>query len=310
MKVRNALAAAVGSVGATALANRLLTTQAEGFEPYLDGDQGTYRWRGFDVGYSELGDPEDDDVLLMHGLSAAASNHEFAAIAESLAEQYHVIAPDLPGFGHSDRPPLLYSGSLYTTFVKDAIDDLTDDPIVVASSLTAAYVAQAADDVDVSEYVLVCPTASTVGERKVWLRALIRSPVVGQGLFNLLVSKRGLAYFQDDHGYYDMDNYTQAVQEYEWLTAHQPGARFAPASFASGFLNVDDDMGELLGSLDAPVTLVWGRNSDLLPLSKGRSLAEDADAGLVVFDKATLLPHTEHPEQFVDLITDGVPVEQ
>jgi len=40
------------------------------------------------------------------------------------------------------------------------------------------------------------------------------------------------------------------------------------------------------------------------------TIAEDADAGLVVFDKATLLPHTEHPEQFVDLITDGVPVEQ
>jgi pimeloyl-ACP methyl ester carboxylesterase len=310
MKVRNALAAAVGSVGATALANRLLTTQAEGFEPYLGGDQGTYRWRGFDVAYAELGDPESEDVILLHGISAAAGNHEFAEIAESLAEQYHVIAPDLPGFGHSDRPPLLYSGSLYTTFVKDAIDDLTDDPIVVASSLTAAYVADAADGVDVSEYVLVCPTESTVGDQKVWLRALIRSPVIGQGLFNLLVSKRGLAYFQNDHGYYDMDNYTDDIHEYEWVTAHQPGARFAPASFASGFLNVDEDMGELLADTEAPVTLVWGRNSDLLPLSRGRSLAEDADAGLVVFDKATLLPHTEHPEQFVDLITNGVPVEQ
>jgi pimeloyl-ACP methyl ester carboxylesterase len=309
MNVRKALAATAGTVGATAVANRLLATQAGEFSPYLDGDEGTYRWRGFDVSYAELGDPEDDDILLFHGLSAAAANHEFAGVAESLAEQYHVIAPDLPGFGHSDRPPLLYSSSLYTTFVKDAIEDLADEPLVVASSLTGSYVAHAASEVSVDELVLVCPTDTTVGDRNVWLRALLRSPVVGQGIFNLLVSNRGLKHFQSDHGYYDMDKYTQEVHEYEWLTAHQSGARFAPASFVGGFLDSEDDLGDLLDELDVPVTLVWGRNAELLALSQGRRLAEEADAGLVVFDKAKLLPHAEHPDQFVDLITDEVPVE-
>lgn len=310
MKLRNALAAVAGTVGATALANRLLASQAEQFEPFLDGDEGTYRWRGFDVAYTELGDPEDEDVLLFHGISAASSNHEFAGVAERLAEDYHVIAPDLPGFGHSDRPPLLYSDSLYTTFVRDAIEEFGDEPIVVASGLSGSYVARAAGDVDVAELVLVCPTDTTMGDgRRVWLRALFRSPVVGQGLFNLVVSKPGLSYFQSDHGYFDMDNYTAEVREYEWITAHQPGARFAPASFVSGFLDSEADLGDVLSETDVPVTLVWGRNSELLSLSRGRRLAEEGDTGFVVFDRAKLLPHTEHPEQFVETVTEEVAVE-
>ncbi len=310
MKLRNALAAAVGTVGGTALANRLLTSRADEFEPFLDGDQGTYRWRGFDVAYTELGDPENDDVLLFHGISAASSNHEFAGVAEELAEEYHVIAPDLPGFGHSDRPPLLYSSSLYTTFVRDAIEEFGDGPTVVASGLTGAYAAAAAEESDIEKLVLICPTDTSMGDRRVWVRALFRSPVAGQGLFNLLVSNPGLSYFQSDHGYYDMEKYTDEVREYEWLTAHQPGARFAPASFISGFLDPEDDLADLLLDVDVPVTLVWGRNSELLSLSRGRRLAEEVDAGLVVFDRAKLLPHTEHPGQFVDVVTDELTVER
>jgi pimeloyl-ACP methyl ester carboxylesterase len=311
MNIRKALAVTVGSLGATALGNRLLASQAADFEPLLDGDQGTYRWRGFDVAYAELGDPEADDLLLFHGISAAASNHEFSAVAEALSEEYHVIAPDLPGFGHSDRPPLLYSDSLYTTFVGDAIDDLTDDePVVVASSLTGAYAGRAVEDTDVEKLVLVCPTDTTAGSRRVWLRALLRSPVVGEGLFNLLVSKPALRYFQSDHGYHDVDNYTDELLAYEWLAAHQPDARFAPASFVAGFLDPDEDLADVLAAVDAPVTLVWGRNTDMLPLSEGRDIAERADTGLVVFDRAKLLPHAEHPDQFVDVINEEIPVEQ
>ncbi|MFC7074016.1 alpha/beta fold hydrolase [Halovenus rubra] len=303
MKLRNTLAAVAGSVGATALANRLLASRAEQFTPFLDGDHGTYRWRGFDVAYTELGDPEDDDIILFHGINAASSNHEFAGVAQELAEQYHVIAPDLPGFGQSDRPPLMYSESLYTTFVTDVLEEFGDEPLVVASGLSGSYVAKAAQTVAVDELLLACPTDTTMGDRQVWLRGLARSPILGQGLFNLMVSNRGLEYFQSDHGYYNMEQYTDDVKQYEWLSAHQPGARFAPASFVSGFLDPDEDLGDMLSTVDVPVTLFWGRNSDLLPLSRGRQLAKEVDAGFVVFDRAKLLPHTEHPEQFVETLT-------
>jgi len=311
MKLRNVLAGAVGAAGATALANRLLASRAGQLQPFLDGDRGTYRWRGFDVAYTEAGDPEAQDLLLFHGINAAASSHEFYRIFDALSEQYHVIAPDLPGFGGSDRPPLLYSASLYETFVADAIADLADEPpVVVASSLTGSYAATAARECGVAELHLICPTDTSMGGRRRWLRALVRSPVVGETIHNLVVSKPSLRYFHDDHGYDDIEKLTAEVLDYEWQTGHQPGARFAPASFLAGFLDPEADLGDTLAGLDVPVTLVWGREADITPLSAGRDLARQADARLVVFDDALLLPHVEHPAEFVGVVSGDLGTER
>jgi pimeloyl-ACP methyl ester carboxylesterase len=312
MKLRKALGVAAGTVGATAVANRLLRSRAGGFEPFLDGTQREYRWRGFDIGYTEAGDPDDPDLILFHGINAAGSSHEFHTVFHRLAEDYHVLAPDLPGFGHSDRPPLLYSASLLTTFVRDFVADNTEDATVVASSLTGAYAAAAAREVDVAELVLICPTDTSMGDRNVWVRSLLRSPLVGQAVYNLIVSKPSIRYFHEDHGYYDMDNLTDAVVDYEWTSGHQPGARFAPASFVSGFLDPEEELGDVLADLDVPVTLVWGTEADITPLSMGRDLAEQANAKLVSIDQSLLLPHVEHPAEFVDIVrgTATVSVEE
>lgn len=303
MKLRNVVGVAAGTVGLTVLANRLLSRSGDGFEPFLPGESHTYRWRGFDVSYVEAGDPENQDLVLLHGVNAAASNHEYHAVFEQLAEEYHVISPDLPGFGHSDRPPLLYSASLLTNFVSDFLADKSEDPVVVASSLTGTYAALAARDVPVKRLVLVAPTDSTMGDRRGWRRSVLRSPLFGQTVFNLLVSKPSLRRFHRDHGYADLDNLTPDVLDYEWTTSHQPGARFAPASFVTGFLDPDESLGDVLEALDVPITLVWGRDADISPVEDARVLAEEADARLLVFGDSQLLPHVEHPDQFVEVVS-------
>jgi len=304
MKLRNVAAALAGGIGLAAASNRVLAARAEELGPALQvGSSETYRWRGFDVGYTEAGDPEDPDLVLCHGINAAGSSHEFRPVVEELAEQYHVLAPDLPGFGHSDRPPLLYSGSLYETFLADFLGDLAaDDATVVGSGLTGAYVGLAAAEVPVGELILICPTDETMGDRRVWVRSLLRAPLVGQALFNAIVSERSMRYFHQDHGYYDLDNLTDETLAYEWRSAHQEGARFAPASFVSGFLDPENSLSEALAALDVPITLVWGEDADITPLADGRLLADEGDATLVVFSDSLLLPHVEHPDEFVNVV--------
>jgi pimeloyl-ACP methyl ester carboxylesterase len=304
MKLRTVVGGVVGAIGGTAVVNRLLQRQADEFEPFLSGTHRTYRWRGFDIGVTEAGDPDDPDLVLLHGINAAASGHEFHAVFEQLTEQYHVLAPDLPGYGQSDRPPLLYSASLLTTFAEDLLSDEADNPTVVASSLSGSYAAVAANETDIDELVLICPTDSSMGDRNVIRRSLLRSPVLGEALFNCIVSKPSIRHFHADHGYYSMDNLTDDVVDYEWQSGHQPGARFAPASFVSGFLDPDAELGETLAGLDVPITLVWGEDADITPLADGRELAEQSDAKLVSFGDSLLLPHVEHPEQFVELLED------
>ena len=57
---------------------------------------------GLKLFYREAGDPARPTVLLLHGFPSAS--HMFRDLIPELAGRYHVIAPDLPGFGMSERP--------------------------------------------------------------------------------------------------------------------------------------------------------------------------------------------------------------
>ena len=57
---------------------------------------------GFNVFYREAGSPDASAILLLHGFPSAS--HMFRDLMPRLADRFHVIAPDLPGFGQSDMP--------------------------------------------------------------------------------------------------------------------------------------------------------------------------------------------------------------
>jgi pimeloyl-ACP methyl ester carboxylesterase len=308
MRLRRVLAGAVGGLALAEAANRILASRADELPPALAGEQRYYRWRGFDVAYTEAGDPEDPDLVCLHGPHAAASTAEFDAVFDALADHYHVIAPDLPGFGCSDRPPVAYTSTLYESFIVDFLADEADNPVVLGSSLAGGWAAAAAatEHADVSRLVLVCPTADT-GPLRPWVRTLFRSPVVGTALFNALVSKPSLRAFDERDAFYRAANVTDELADYQWRTSHQPNARFAPASFVSGYLDPTVNLDRELAERDCPVTLVWGREATVTPLSEGRELAEEADTRLVVLDDTRLLPHAEQPEAFLEAVRKDLP---
>ncbi|TWB32104.1 alpha/beta fold hydrolase [Nitrospirillum bahiense] len=57
---------------------------------------------GLKVFYREAGDATRPTVLLLHGFPSAS--HMFRDLIPELAGQYHVVAPDLPGFGQTEQP--------------------------------------------------------------------------------------------------------------------------------------------------------------------------------------------------------------
>jgi pimeloyl-ACP methyl ester carboxylesterase len=57
---------------------------------------------GFQLFYREAGDPARPTVLLLHGFPSAS--HMFRDLIPELADRYHVVAPDLPGFGMTEQP--------------------------------------------------------------------------------------------------------------------------------------------------------------------------------------------------------------
>jgi len=58
---------------------------------------------GFKVFYREAGPADAAKLLLLHGFRSAG--HMFRDLIPQLADSFHIVAPDLPGFGQSDMPP-------------------------------------------------------------------------------------------------------------------------------------------------------------------------------------------------------------
>src|SRR5271170_2995448 len=57
---------------------------------------------GFNVFYREAGPKDGPTILLLHGFPS--SSHMFRDLIPLLADRFHLVAPDLPGFGQSDMP--------------------------------------------------------------------------------------------------------------------------------------------------------------------------------------------------------------
>ncbi|MGV1791884.1 alpha/beta fold hydrolase [Rhizobium sp. A37_96] len=86
---------------------------------------------GVKVFYREAGSPGAAKLLLLHGFPS--SSHMFRDLIPLLADRYHIIAPDLPGFGQSDAP----KGSNTFDSIAGTIDRFTE---IVGFDRYAVYV--------------------------------------------------------------------------------------------------------------------------------------------------------------------------
>lgn len=71
-------------------------------EPHEQVHYRTVKVDGLDVFYREAGPKDAPTVLLLHGFPT--SSHMFRDLIPALADKYHVVAPDYPGFGYSSMP--------------------------------------------------------------------------------------------------------------------------------------------------------------------------------------------------------------
>ena len=85
--------AGLGAVGVTAPVSVTHVTTAH---KYIDVN-------GVKIFYREAGPASAPAILLLHGFPS--SSREFDTLIPLLADRYHLVAPDYPGFGHSDAPP-------------------------------------------------------------------------------------------------------------------------------------------------------------------------------------------------------------
>ncbi|MFO0235127.1 MAG: alpha/beta fold hydrolase [Burkholderiales bacterium] len=251
-------------------------------------------------------------VLLVHSINAAASAYEVRPAFEAIARTRRAFAPDLPGFGCSERGDRRYDVARYVAAVEDALDAIAEEcgdaPVdVLALSLSSEFAARVATTRPARIRTLTMVTPTGLDRRSASLRAppgtdrevpgvyrFVSQRLWSQALFDGLTSRPSVRYFlQRTWGSKAID---EGLWNYSWTTAHQPGARFAPLAFLSGRL-FSKDIRDVYERLAVPVWVPHGTRGDFKDFSGADWTASRLNWRLQPFESGAL-PHFEHPAAF------------
>jgi pimeloyl-ACP methyl ester carboxylesterase len=256
---------------------------------------------------------EGSPVLLLHSINAAASACEILPPFEHAMRSSRVYAPDLPGYGFSDRSPRRYDIALFCAAVRDMLDVIDADqsrkqPVdALALSLSAEFLARVATEEPerFRSLTLVTPTGFRRGSERLrgapgasrevrGLYPVLTFPLWARALFGSLVTRASIRYFLKRT--FGSDQVDEGLVDYACQTTHQPGAQHAPFAFLSGRL-FSADIRAVYERLRAPVWLAHGTRGDFRDFSEANWLQQRTNWTVQPFDTGAMI-YFERPALF------------
>jgi len=300
-----------GAVGVAAITNKILEAQAGVLDTVLSGEERRFPWKYGDIFYQVKGDREARPLLLIHGFGPGASSFEWRKNFDTLAEQFHVYAIDLLGYGISDRPRINYTAETFVDligdFVREAIGRQT---IVVAHGLPGAYViANAYRRPQLFERLMLVTPSMTMlqevvpGSTHAALKFILRAPIAGPFIYNMLTRRSAIRSLYGKQGYYNPELITDQLVNHTYSSAHQANSHLPMASLLSNHLNMD--VYESLARLQQPIVAVWGREGVLTPIEAADTFKRvNPKIEVRMLDRASQQPQDEQAGQFNNLVRE------
>ncbi len=238
-------------------------------------------------------------VLLIHGFFAWSFT--WRENLPVLAREFRCLAPDLRGWGLSQRHP---KGQISLGAQADLLAGLMDHlglkrAVLVGHSMGGEVALRFAlhHPDRLQGLVLVAPSALVRRRRMAAERYLLRLPIIAPLFVRGAVLNRRFAVRSLRGGYFHQERVTDdAISGYH-LPARLSGS-------ARTFLAVlrDADFGAAaarIHQVQHRTLIIWGENDPWVPLAHGERLtAELPNSRLVVFPECGHLPHEEYPERF------------
>lgn len=219
--------------------------------------------------YHEAGDPDAETVVLLHGGGPGASSwSNFSRNIAVLAEKFHVLAVDQPGYGFSDKHTEHEQYNLYSaTALRNLLDHLgVERAALVGNSLGGGTAVRFALDTPdrAGRLVLMGPGGLSVN-------LFAPDPTEGVkllGRFTMAPTRENLEKFLRVM-VYDQKLITPELVEERFAIASTPEALAAAKAMGKSFAGQDFELGMMwrdAHKLRQPVLLIWGREDRVNPL--------------------------------------------
>jgi len=252
----------------------------------LSGVRSAYIHAGpYRLHYLEAG--SGPPLVLVHGLASSATQ-DWGRLVPPLARRFHVYAPDLPGFGESERPAEAdYSIPMQVAAVRAFMEAKGVLRARVAGISMGGWIVSrlAGEHPERVERLVVVDAAGMRPERPD-IPAEVLLPRDEEGVRRLVAAVRHNAPVPPS--FVARDILAQRLREERIV-------RRTLESFREG----RDWLNGTLGRADMPVLVVWGKQDALIPVAYGVALkAEFPRAELVVLDGCGHVPMADCPEAF------------
>ncbi|MEM1093094.1 MAG: alpha/beta hydrolase [Bacteroidota bacterium] len=251
----------------------------------------------------------DQTIILIHGLASNAGFWRYAI--PLLAEDYRVIALDLPGYGKSAKGDLPYGMAFYADQVVALMDALAIDRAVVTGHSMGGQIGLtfALNHPDrLEKLVLASPAgveAFKPGEAK-WLRNVFR-------IDDIVRSSEEVVRTNLNRNFYTWrDEYEWMVEERMRMAKGEEIEEFAYAVIQSVGAMLDEPTTDRLGEVTAETLIIYGANDGLIPnpfLHPGftakvfeRAEAAMPNATLVEIPRCGHLLQIEKPQVFAGAV--------
>ncbi|MFN2454779.1 MAG: alpha/beta fold hydrolase [Pyrinomonadaceae bacterium] len=318
MKLRYLIAGAYGFAGA-ALAAKLLSRKRDvAWDEHAAELHHAEKSRfaeidGVRVHYQEAGEENAPPVVLIHGF--CASNFVWSDVLVPLADAgFRIIAPDLVGFGFSEKPRRVeYTIAAQSRMITRLLDHLgIERAAIVGSSYGGAVAAMAALDYpDRVERLALVGAVINDDIKKEMLMRMAASPLVGDLLSPLLLDSRRMVRWRMKNVYAECAS--PHLHDEKRLEAHHRPLRAARTQRAV-LRTLRQWNAERIAReahlIKQPTLLVWGENDLDVPLRDGEHLFDSIPhARFIVFRRCGHLPMEEYPREFAEVIKNFVGAE-
>ncbi|MFW5748200.1 MAG: alpha/beta fold hydrolase [Chloroflexota bacterium] len=241
------------------------------------------------VHYYEAGRPENKPVMLLHGHVGDAWMHWSEAMP-MLAETYYVIAPDMPGYGQSDRLPRMTPETI-TTWVIGLMQAVgMADAVLIGNSFSGGLAARLTAAVYPDRVpALILINGGTIPDVPGCAKIIAGTPGIGPFFYKRLAAST------TSH-----DNMTGLFEDKDRLTD----------AVMSRIRNERDGLAHMMRTLSAmpkpdqrtppiPVLLIWGEEDAITPRVIGEAIHKAIPgAKLELIANTRHIPHVEEPEVF------------